>query len=111
MCASRCAEQDHLETRPAPDQLRELGGIREVGHMPTARLLGERELKAFAAQRALIDDREVATVRVDKPVGCAARKARLGLAQIKDPVLVAPPSWQLPVLRLLLARRQRGKVL
>src|SRR6266436_7636135 len=97
MCASRCAEQDHLETCPAPDELRELGGIRDISHMPTARLLSEREFKAFAAQQAVIDDREVATERVDKPAGCTARKARLGFAEIKGPVQVAPPSRQLPM--------------
>ena len=96
MCASRCAEQDHRETRPAPEQLRKLGGIREIGHMPGARLLGEREFKAFAAQRALIYDREVAADRVDKPARCAARNVCLGLAEIKEPVQVAPPSRQHP---------------
>jgi hypothetical protein len=59
--------------------------------MPTARLLGKCEFKAFAAQRALIDDCEVPPDRVDKPAGCAARKARLGFAEIKDPIQVAPP--------------------
>src|SRR6266446_4235234 len=97
MCASRRAEQNHLEARPAPDKLRELGGIREIGHMPTARLQGECEFKAFAAQRAPIDDCEVAPDRVDKPARCAARKARLGLAEIKEPVQVTPPSRQLPM--------------
>ena len=73
--------------------------------MPTARLLGECEFKAFAAQQALIDDREVAADRVDKPAGCAARKARLGLAEIKDPVQVAPPAGNFRCRRMMPARR------
>jgi hypothetical protein len=51
--------------------------------MPTARLLGESQLKAFSAQQALIDDREVAPDRVDKPAGCAARKVGLGFTEMK----------------------------
>src|SRR5439155_7548016 len=98
MCAGRRAEQDHLETRPAPDELREFGSIREIGHMPTTRLLGEREFKAFAAQQALIDDREVAPERVDKPAGYAARNACLGFAKMMERIQVASPQPATPAL-------------
>src|SRR5207244_3681114 len=101
MCVSRCAEKDHLETRPAPDQLRKLGGIGKIGHMPAARLLGEREFKAFAAQRALIYDREVAADRVDKPGRRAARNARLGLTEIKEPVQVVSPAGNIRGWRMM----------
>jgi DNA-binding NarL/FixJ family response regulator len=79
MRTGRCAEEDHLEARPATDQLGKLVSIREIGNMPTARLLGECELEAFATQQALIDESKMPAGLIDEPAGGAARKARLGL--------------------------------
>jgi hypothetical protein len=45
-------------------------------------LLEKRQFEAFATQRALIDDREVAPDRADKPAARAVRKARLGFAEM-----------------------------
>ena len=81
MRAGRSADQDYLKPLTAADQLRQLDCRCDIGDMPASRLLEERQFEAFATQRALIDDREVAPDRADKPAR-AVCKARLGFAEM-----------------------------
>jgi hypothetical protein len=61
MCVLVDAEEDH--PKPAPRRTSgQAVSIREIGYMPTARLLGECELEAFATQQALIDESKVPRV-------------------------------------------------
>src|SRR5437667_11814029 len=90
MRGCRSAEQDYLEPGAATNQLRQLASRRDVGNMPSPRLLGERQFEAFTAQRARIDYREVAPDRVDIPVARAARQVRFSFAEVVQSVQFAP---------------------
>jgi len=88
--AGRCAEQDYLKPLTAPDQLRQIECRGNIGDMPATRLLEKRQLQAFAAQRALVDDCKVAPNRADKAIARTVRKLHLVLAEMIQSIQVSP---------------------
>jgi len=90
MRAGRSTEQDYLKPLTAPEQLRQLDCRCDIGDVPAPRLLEKRQFEAFAAQRALIDDRKVAPNWADKPTVRTMREACLGSAEMIGSVQVNP---------------------
>jgi hypothetical protein len=62
----------------------------DIGDVPPPRLLEQRQFEAFAAQRALIDDRKVAPNWADEPIVRTVREANLGSADVIESVQVNP---------------------